>query len=74
MELALAIFGLVVWLIVAVALLALARKHGQADWRTCPGIVGWPLVLAAVLGWVIVGLVFEALYSALRWLLDRMDR
>ncbi len=74
MILALILFGLAIWACAAVALFNLARKHRQADWRTCLGIAAWPLVLVALFGWVIAGLVFEALYGALRWLLDRMDR
>ena len=74
MELALAIFGLAVWLVVAVALVALARKHQVADWFQYLTIAVWPVALLAVLVWVVVGLVLEALYGALRWLLDRMDR
>lgn len=74
MKLALILFGLTVWLLAAIPLVLLARKHQVADWLQYLTIAVWPVALLAVLIWVVVGLVLEALYSALRWSLDQMDR
>lgn len=65
------ILALAIWLCPVAALWWLASNCQQTDLVTRLGILGWPVVIVAVIVWVLLALVLETIHAIAGRLLDR---
>jgi hypothetical protein len=66
--------GAALWVAIALALGWTARRCGRPDWTWVLAIAFWPVVLPAIIAWVLLCELVAAIYLGSRWLLDRLGR